>query len=119
MILRTCLEDHGLGKYGIDVSGCMTKEVLEQATHEQLNVPSGHETRAGCHCLLGNDIGAYNTCMHGCRYCYANYDDALVYENAKKHDPDSPLLIGSLHKNDEIRKALQKSWITGQISLDL
>lgn len=119
MTLRTCLEDHGLGRYGIDVSGCMTKEVLEQAVNEQLVVPSGHETRSGCHCLLGNDIGAYNTCMHGCRYCYADYDDSLVYENARKHDPDSPLLIGHLHKDDEIREAMQKSWITRQMKLDL
>jgi DNA repair photolyase len=60
---------------------------------------------------MGNDIGAYNTCMHLCRYCYANANQNLVKENIKRHNPDSPFLIGELEKEDIVHEANQKSWI--------
>ena len=31
---------------------------------------------------MENDVGAYNSCMHLCKYCYANANQGLVKENA-------------------------------------
>ena len=28
--------------------------------------------RQGCHCVESRDIGAYDTCLNGCKYCYAS-----------------------------------------------
>lgn len=67
--------------------------------------------------FLGNDIGAYNTCPHLCRYCYANYDEQTVRQNYAKHDPHSPFLIGNLRPEDVIHEAVQKSWVDGQMRL--
>ena len=67
--------------------------------------------------VLGADIGAYNTCSHFCRYCYANYDEALVRKNYQRHDPASALLIGHLEQGDIIKDAQQKSWKSPEISL--
>ena len=61
--------------------------------------------------------GAYNTCGHLCRYCYANYDEKTVRENQKKHNPDSPLLLSGLTDADVIHEAKQESWRDMQLRL--
>lgn len=120
MKLHTCLEGEDLACFGIDTSGCMTREVLEEVLGEELIVPSSAENaRKGCRCLLGGDIGAYNTCLHFCRYCYANYDRETVLRNSRMHDPASPLLVGRVLPEDEIRDAKQIRYATGQQKLPL
>ncbi len=115
--IRACCESPSLQKYGIITDGCMTKQVLEAATGCQLIVPKKSAARAQCTCLLGDDIGMYNTCGHGCLYCYANYDNHTVRSNMKKHDPDSPFLIGNYQKDDIIIDVAQSTWVNRQISL--
>lgn len=113
----TCLEGQELSKYGVDCSGCMTKSVVERAIGKDLNFSPKKSKRIGCNCLLGNDIGAYNTCGHGCIYCYANYDQKTVSTNMKRHNPNSPFLIGGNMDGDEIKDARQESFISGQLTL--
>ena len=121
MKMRTCLEGEDLESFGYDCSGCMTKQVLEQAIGEEFCIPSSAapQARPGCSCLIGNDIGAYNSCGHGCRYCYANQDMELVRARMKWHDPTSPFLIGGSMPEDEVHDAVQKRWVTGQMVLTL
>lgn len=116
--IRTCCENAALAQYGVDVSGCMTKEVLEAATGCRLAVPKRKKSpRTQCNCLLGADIGMYNTCPHGCVYCYANYDRKTVEQNVKQHDPDSPFLIGGFREGDKIVEVRQESYIDRQLTL--
>lgn len=118
MQVVTCLEAKRLAAFGVDVSGCMNQEKVEQALGIKLNVPAGKaQTRDGCNCLLGGDIGMYNTCSHFCKYCYANYDRKTVEQNRMLHNPESPFLIGGPHEADTIKEADQHSWINNQISL--
>jgi hypothetical protein len=116
--IRLCCEDASLGRCGAITDGCMTQEVLERACGIQLGVPrSKRSPRDKCQCLLGADIGAYNTCMHGCRYCYANYDQRTVERNFRLHDPASPLLIGHVQPGDVVHDARQESYLVQQLSL--
>ncbi len=114
--LYACCEDEELSRFGIDTQGCMTKEVVQGVIGERLEMPKPQYARAQCRCLLGNDIGAYNTCPHMCKYCYANYDSRIVMNNYRNHDPDSPLLLGRLNPDDTVKDAKQESFIFGQMS---
>lgn len=44
-------------------------------------------TREECGCTASRDIGAYDSCPHGCVYCYANLDRATALAHFKAHQP--------------------------------
>lgn len=113
--IHLCCENATLVQENVDADGCMSKAVLEKALGFKLNVPKGKTARKECSCLLGADIGAYNTCGHGCLYCYANYDKETVARNRKLHQASSPLLIGEVTEYDVIKQAEQRSWKNGQL----
>ena len=121
MTIKPCAEGNDLEPYGADCSGCMTVSTFETAIGGYLNVPkkAGNQRNGECACILGGDIGAYDTCGHLCRYCYANTDPSLVKENMRKHDPSSPFLIGGPMPDDKIHDAEQRSWIDRQMRLDI
>lgn len=121
MTIRPCAEGDELAAYGADCSGCMTVNTFETALHANLDVPKRKTNQRDnkCACLLGVDIGAYDTCGHLCKYCYANADTALVKENMRRHDPRSPFLLGGSMPGDVIHEAKQSSWIDGQMRLDI
>jgi hypothetical protein len=49
--------------------------------------------RAGCGCYESRDIGAYDTCPHGCVYCYAVRDRDLALRRYQAHDPEDAYLL--------------------------
>ena len=120
MTIRPCAEGDELTLYGADCSGCMTVNTFETALHVHLDVPKRktNQRNGQCACLLGVDIGAYDTCGHLCKYCYANSNTRLVKENMKKHNPMSPFLLGESMPGDVIHEAKQESWIDHQLMLD-
>lgn len=111
MVVHSCCEKTYLSQYGLKCNGCMSKEIVEKAIGCNLNPPNSRKNlRESCNCLMGNDIGAYNTCGHLCKYCYANANKGFVIENMKKHNDNSPFLIGDSEEGDKITIAKQKSW---------
>lgn len=102
MTVQTCNCNLDFSAYGVQQSGCITKELLNSVLG--LNVknlkPNGS---LGCSfCYPVTNIGEYNTCLNKCRYCYASVDFSKCDENYAKHDPNSPYLIGNGTQYDEI-----------------
>lgn len=117
MTVKPCAEGDELAAYGADCSGCMRISDYEKAIVERLDAPKRKGARAECACYLSCDIGAYNTCKHLCRYCYANAESSKVLAQSRLHDPASPFLIGNYKDGDVIHDVPQKSWIDEQTSL--
>ena len=117
MTVKPCAEGDELAEYGADCGGCMRISDYEKAIGRRLIVPKRKGARAACACYLSCDIGAYDTCMHLCRYCYANADPERVRKQNRLHDPLSPFLIGNYREGDRIHDADQKSWIDPRMSL--
>ena len=95
----------------------MTKNVIEKAIDNTLNVPQLKAHSRDCECILESDIGFYNTCNHNCIYCYANSNMNLVKKNIRLHNPSSPLLVGDVKKDDVVKEVRKTSYITKQLKL--
>ena len=115
MTLKPSAEGDDLAPYGADCGGCMRISDYEKAIGKRLNAPKKKGARAECACYLSCDIGAYNTCKHLCKYCYANAEPSKVLAQSRRHDPSSPFLIGNYEKSDVINDVQQKSWIIGDL----
>ncbi|MCQ4637373.1 DUF1848 domain-containing protein [Anaerovorax odorimutans] len=122
--IQTCGTNGDYTKYGIHPSGCMTLEIMGNANKIVFRDLKHKGMRQGCHCIESRDIGAYDTCMNGCKYCYANKRPEKAFENYQYHDPDSPLLLGHLNETDIVQQGAQKSFLAadsfqGQLKLNL
>jgi hypothetical protein len=49
--------------------------------------------RNECECHRSRDIGEYDTCPHGCIYCYAVQNQVVAQRRYKEHDPTSEFLF--------------------------
>lgn len=115
MTLKACAEGDELAPYGADCSGCLTQAVYEGALGQGIRLPKASSVRPGaCSCFMGSDIGAYDTCGHLCRYCYANSNPTAAQRNLLAHDPGSEFLLGGPRPDDIVTNAKQESWLTGQ-----
>ena len=111
MTIQTCGTNGDYTRYGIQRSGCMTLDILGRANGVEFRNLKHNGMREGCHCIESRDIGAYDTCPNGCRYCYANNRPERVAKNMKLHDPDSPLLLGRLRPEDTVVQGSQKTFL--------
>ena len=104
MTVQTCFEERNLVEYGFIQADCLGKELAERLTGKTKFKKWKARSGGKCNCVEMADIGAYNTCRHFCKYCYANYDEKIVAENSKLHDVNSSLLIGKLAEDDIIKR---------------
>ncbi len=98
-------------------SSCIDKKLVESIIGCQINVGKDKNQRAECGCVESIDIGAYDSCQHGCVYCYANHGRDVVTGICRNHDSASPLLCGKMEEKDKITVRQMKSVKEGQLRL--
>ena len=111
ILLQTCATLENYEKYNIIQSGCITAEILGTANGVTFSNIKHSGNRKGCRCMENRNIGDYDTCPNGCKYCYANQNPQIARKNYEKHNADSPLILGGLNPTDEISQSSQRSFL--------
>ena len=119
MIIQTCATIEDFKQFGILQSGCMTSKILGNANNITFKKVRHSGNRQGCKCIENRNIGDYNTCPNGCKYCYANKNPQIAQENYKKHNPNDLMILGNLKPTDEIQQSNQKSYLENFIQTKL
>lgn len=70
--LKACALGNDWAKYGIKQSRCTDPELFGKLCGGRVKTKRRDGQRKECMCMPCVDIGVYNTCTHGCVYCYAN-----------------------------------------------
>ncbi len=80
--LYACCNDHLLSD-AVHKGSCINSRELTELFNDYSVSSPPAPTRKECACTKSIDIGSYDTCPHGCLYCYANADKLkakAVYE---------------------------------------
>lgn len=107
--IDTCSEAIDLSKFGITHAKCIDDALIERIIGCPIIAEKDKNQRLECGCAASIDIGAYDTCQNGCRYCYANHSRKAAGNNPSKYHAFSPLLCSSLGEGDRIFERPVKS----------
>lgn len=100
--LQTCSESIDLDAYGVKHGSCIDKQLIEEILGCKIEVSKDKNQRKDCNCIQSIDIGEYNTCGHGCLYCYANDKPEIATKTFATHNPNSPLISGEIDEADKL-----------------
>lgn len=94
LVIKTCAEALDLSGFGIEHGKCIDAEYIWEVFGVKVDGTKDKNQRKECGCAVSCDIGFFDTCVYGCRYCYATRSDGAAKANIRKHDVHSPLMIG-------------------------
>ena len=115
--LETCAEAVDLSRFSIVHGHCIDSELLERIIGQPLSLFKDKNQREECGCMSSIDIGMYDSCLNGCKYCYANHSPVTVQKNFNLHDPSSPLLYGTIGPEDVVKDRAMESCKVRQLNM--
>lgn len=117
LVIETCAEQINLQDVGIRHGSCIDKKQIEKIAGCSLSVEKDKNQREACGCCESIDVGAYNTCRNGCRYCYANYHEEQVRKCIACYDVNSPLLCGRIEPEERVTDRKVRSFRNPQLRI--
>jgi len=89
--MHTCCGDYLIDDR-IKKAHCVDGNLISRLFYEGKWKGAKKPTRKECGCTTSTDIGKYNSCPHGCIYCYANRNKEQAVELCNAHDPASAFI---------------------------
>lgn len=86
MTMYACCDDEVVGG-PVRKARCVDAGLVAQLRGQALPALRPRPSRAGCGCVESIDIGAYDTCLFGCAYCYATTSHGTARSRRRLHDP--------------------------------
>ena len=90
--LYACCEP-GLAGGPIEQAHCIDAGTIRRLSGRPDAVLRRAPSRKGCGCVASVDVGAYDTCLHGCVYCYATRSHSRALARFREHDPDDSIIF--------------------------
>lgn len=115
MRIESCAERIALQDIGVAHGSCIDRALIERIIGCRLKGGKDKNQRQECGCMESIDIGAYDTCGNGCRYCYANSSAEGVRRNRARCNPSAPILCGEVGEEDKITERRVSSLREGQL----
>ncbi len=83
--IHACCAEHLVGG-AVQRGSCVDGKLLAELFPDRPALFSARPTRPGCGCTASRDIGAYDTCLHGCVYCYATASREIAVAHHRRVD---------------------------------
>lgn len=99
IVMYTCCGDYlidGLIKKAHCIDGDIISRLCGDQPHHRAK-----PTRKECGCVESTDIGKYDSCPHGCVYCYANVNKQRAADVYCAHDPETAFLGYTKSQSDQ------------------
>jgi len=90
--INSCAEIIDLSSFGIVPGKCIDDDLIFELFGIRVSGEKDKSQRQQCGCVKSKDIGFYDTCLHGCAYCYAGTLESAS-RNRLQHEVGSSSLL--------------------------
>ncbi len=107
MEITSCAEEVKLKHLGIEPGKCIDNNYINKIFNIKVTKSKDKSQREVCGCVKSRDIGVYDTCLMGCKYCYATRSFQLAEKNLREHqkynigDHSSPSILADIKDNED------------------